>query len=203
MKNKIFLIDSGHGGMINGVYQTDPKIGKFHVFPNGEIAREGVTNRLIKKVVIDTLTKEGFKAVDICPTELDLPLETRCDIVNLMCREYGDQNCIFISLHSNAGGGTGFEIFTSPGQSKSDLYATIFASTFHIHFPKIMVRQDLSDGDPDKESKFYVLVNTRCPAILPEFLFFDNEADWKLLKDPVTHQAYANMILDFIKRVST
>lgn len=200
--DKIFLIDSGHGGLINGQYQTDPTIGKFFRHHNGEIAYEGEINRLIKKQVIDKLSKEGFKVIDICPTELDLSLNTRVDAANLYCNQYGNNNCLFISLHSNAGGGTGFEIFTSPGQSRSDYYASLFMDKFKDHFPGIATREDLGDGDEDKEAKFYVLVHTKCPAILPEFLFFDNIDDWLFLKQPSTHVAYANMILDFAKSIT-
>lgn len=203
MKEKIFLIDSGHGGFINGVYQTDPAKGKKFTFPNGETAYEGQINRLIKAIVMQRLAEEGFMALDVCPTELDLSLDARCDIVNRFCLEFGSDKCLLLSLHSNAGGGNGFEIFTAPGQSKSDLYATIYFATFKQHFPNIKLRADNSDGDPDKESKFYILIHTRCPAILPEFLFYDRWEDWQILKNPQTHKLYAEMIVDFAKRVTT
>lgn len=38
-------------------------------------------------------------------------------------------------------------------------------------------RKDTSDGDPDKEANFYVLVRTKCAAVLTENLFMDNKAD--------------------------
>lgn len=202
MKDIVFLLDSGHGGMINGVYQTDPKIGKYFRFPDGEIAYEGVVNRQIKKLVLEKMTSKGIRAVDVCPSELDLSLDARCDYVNLLCREYGNTNCLLISLHSNAGQGTGFEIWTSPGQNKSDEYATKFFNLFATYFPTMALRQDKSDGDPDKESRFYILVNTKCPAILTEFLFYDNRKDWEVLKDPATHIRYANMICDFALNIN-
>ena len=45
----------------------------------------------------------------------------------------------------------------------------------------------MSDGDIDKESQFYVLRKTVCPAVLIENLFFDNRADFELLRS-VTFQ---------------
>lgn len=203
MKDLTFLIGSGHGGMLRGVYQTDPKIGKFYRFPDGQTSYEGVINRLIKKQVMEYLTQGGFRAVDVCPTEADLSLYTRCAIINSLCNEFGAHKCLLIDLHSNAGGGRGFEIFTTIGKTQSDVYATIFASIFRKFFPGIPVREDQSDGDPDKESKFYMLVNSSCPAILTEFLFFDNAEDWFLLKNPATHKLYAQMILNFVKQVTT
>ena len=35
------------------------------------------------------------------------------------------------------------------------------------------MRKDTSDGDPDKEANFYVLVHTSMPAILSENFFYD------------------------------
>lgn len=203
MKNITFLIDSGHGGFIGGKYMTDPKIGKFHTFPSGETAYEGLINRLIKKQIIERLTKAGFRAIDICPTEIDLSMTTRCKIINAICAELGFLNCILICQHSNAGKGTGFEVWTSPGQTLSDQYASIFAATFTKYFPGIAVREDRSDGDGDKEAKFTMMTDSDCPSILPEFLFFDNEQDWMILKQPVTHATYGDMVVDFAKKITT
>ena len=46
------------------------------------------------------------------------------------------------------------------------------------------LRYDLSDKDKDKESNFKVIRETNCPAVLIECGFFDNEKDFKNLKDP-------------------
>ena len=195
---KVFLLDLGHGGIIDGVYQTYPK--KMYSFESGEVAYEGVLNREIGKRVIHKLDAYGFKCINICPTEVDVPLGVRADVVNRYCEEYGTDECLLISLHSNSGKGTGFEIWTSPGQTKSDRYAELFYDTFKSMFPDVRLRSDTSDGDHDKESAFYILQETNCPAILPEFLFFDNWQDFQLLKSPVFQNRYADMILEFVKR---
>lgn len=200
MKNTVFLLDSGHGGMIDGLYQTDPYIGKYHRFSNGEVAYEGVINRLIKKKVMDLLTTAGIRSVDICPSELDLSLKLRVQYANLLVHDYRD--CVLISLHSNAGGGRGFEIYTTPGRTKSDEYAIVFAREFSNAFPEIPVRADYADGDVDKENQFYILRHVACPAILPEFLFYDNLQDWNLLKNPDIQRRYAEMILKFVQAVT-
>lgn len=194
---KTILLDSGHGGMINGVYQTAPA--KMFVHKDGTTAYEGLLNRYVKKYVMGLMDKEGVQYVDVCPTDLDVSLETRCDVINDYCDLYGKDNCLLISLHSNAGNGNGFEIWTSPGQTKSDQYATKFYNEFHLKFPKIIGRKDESDKDPDKESKFFILVNTDCPSILPEWLFFDNYQDWCYQRIPINQMAYARMIVDFCK----
>lgn len=196
---KIFLIDSGHGGMIDGQYQTAPK--KMFQHSNGEVAYEGVVNRNVKHLAFDLMREESIRFIDVCPTELDVDLDTRCNVINAYADEYGKNNCILISLHMNAGKGTGFEIWTSPGATKSDKYASMFYDEFKSTFPGIRMRKDETDGDVDKESPFYILVNSKCPAILPEWLFYDNYNDWVIQRDPGQQLKYAKMILNFAKRV--
>lgn len=195
----LILIDSGHGGMINGIYTTAPA--KMFLHNDGTTAYEGVLNRTIKKNVFSLLDTAGIGYIDVCPTNIDVPLVTRCKVINNYADAYGKDNCLLISLHSNAGGGNGFEIYTTPGQSNSDPYATSFTDIFAKHFPTIKIRKDMIDGDPDKESLFYILTHSLCPAILPEWLFFDNYTDWSYMRIPINQMAYAQMIVDFFKQI--
>jgi N-acetylmuramoyl-L-alanine amidase len=199
MAEKVFLIDMGHGGLIHDLYQTAPK--KMYRHTNGEVAYEGVINRQVGGRVIEGMTDKQLQVVNICPTELDLPLDLRVDIVNAYCKEYGNSNCLLISLHCNAGKGDGFEIWTSVGQTASDRYADEFCTHYEQAFPKSRIRTDRQDGDVDKESQFYILKNTRCPAILPEWLFFDNYDNYKIQKDPKMQQKYADAIVTFAQHV--
>jgi N-acetylmuramoyl-L-alanine amidase len=193
----IILLDSGHGGLISGVYQTAPAKMFTHK-EDGTTAYEGVINRIVKKNVITFMDALGLKYIDICPTDLDLPLPVRTNVINTYCNQYGEDNCLLISLHSNAGAGRGFEIWTSPGDDGSDPYATRFYDLYTSRFPTIAMRSDKSDQDPDKESKFWILVQSKCPAILPEWLFFDNYQDWVYMKSNTNQVAYAKMIVEFI-----
>ena len=43
------------------------------------------------------------------------------------------------------------------------------------------MRKDMADGDPDRESQFYILRHTNCPAVLTENLFQDNREDVEFL----------------------
>jgi N-acetylmuramoyl-L-alanine amidase len=148
-------------------------------------------------MLIDKLMANDIKCIDLCPTELDITLPTRVDIANAYQRLYGDT--VVISLHSNAGGGTGFEIWTSPNQTRSDSFAQVLGEQLIADFPEISFRADLGpDGDLDKESLFYILKWTHAPAILPECLFFDNYDDVKLLMDPDFRNDYVNSLVRFI-----
>jgi N-acetylmuramoyl-L-alanine amidase len=82
-----------------------------------------------------------------------------------------------VSVHSNAGGGTGFEVYTSKGTTPSDIAANYFAEEFKNTFPKNPLRADLSDGDYDKDKNFFVIRHTKMPAVLTENFFMDNEQE--------------------------
>lgn len=191
------LIDSGHGGMIDGVYQTFPD--KMFSYSKTEVFYEGVSNRIFKRKLITKLDNIGIPSIDLCPTELDIELDERVDIANIYHREFG--NCLVISLHSNGGGGTGFEIFTSVGETKSDRYAHMLGEELMRTFPEIVFRKDSVTGEIDKEEQFYILKNTKCPAILPECLFSDNYKDYQLLIDEAFQDKYVDALVNFIKKI--
>ena len=117
---------------------------------------------------------------------------------NSIHKKYG--NAVLISLHSNAGGGTGFEVWTSYGQTRSDKFAELLIDQFSVDFPDITTRIDTRDGDKDKEAAFYILKWTQCPSILPECLFYDNYQDYLKLDDPVFRTNYVKTLVQFVKR---
>lgn len=193
MKN-LWLLDSGHGGIINGKYVTAPA--KMHTHESGVVFYEGVFNRVIKNLLIEHLKNESIPYIDICPTELDLSLPLRAAIANEYYARF--PNAVLLSLHSNAGGGTGFEVWTSVGQTRSDEFAEILSKTLINEFKGAPFRKDTQDGDLDKESQFYILKNTDCPAVLPECLFFDNWSDYQLLVDPEFQMEYVAALVKFM-----
>lgn len=189
-----WLLDAGHGGLLNGRYVTAPK--KMFVHP-GFTIYEGVINRAITDRVVDLLTFEGIEFQVISDPIEDDSLAIRVRTADNAFTK--DKRCIFISIHSNAGGGSGFEIFTSKGQTKSDKIANIFCEVYKKHFPDRKFRSDALDGDDDKEEDFYVLRKTDCPAVLVENLFFDNHSEALYLMGDDGQMAIAKCIVDCIK----
>ena len=67
------------------------------------------------------------------------------------------------------------------------------------------MRTDLSDGDKDKESGFYILKHTIMPAVLTENLFMDNKKEYEFLLSPEGKEAIINLhvqgILDYISKI--
>jgi len=197
MSNYVFLLDAGHGGMIKDHYVTAPR--KMFKFPDGTIIYEGVINRLITYKLARLLDHEKIEYDIISDDVDDLSLQTRVQKADN--RYAKDKRCIFLSIHSNAGAGSGFEIFTSKGQTKSDKIAQIFCDVYKKMFPNIPFREDKKDGDADKEEEFYVLRKTDCPALLVENLFFDNRKEAGFLLSDEGQNSIANCLLESIKMV--
>lgn len=189
------LLDNGHGGLIDGQYQT---AGKRKDWGSGSIIYEGEFNRAIVNGIIQELTFANIKYVNIAPEYWDVSLETRVRRAN----KYAARSSFYLSVHSNAGGGTGSEIFTSPGNTKSDKIATIFGHEYIEEFPDRRFRADFSDGDLDKEQRFYVLVKTIMPAILTENFFMDNREEFdSVLMSRAGRDKVVNYHVNAIKRV--
>ncbi len=170
----LWLLDNGHGGVIDGLYQTEGK--RSPVWDDGSLLYEGEFNRAIVNRLIELMTRDKIRYVNIAPEAEDISLNERVKRANSY---HSQSSCIYLSVHANAGGGKGYEIYTSPGNTSSDKVATIFYEEFEKEFPDVKMRSDKSDGDVDKEANFYVLKNTRMPAVLTENFFMDNEQECK------------------------
>ena len=180
--------------------------------PDGKF-KEYKYSREVVKAVSDILQDIGYKTIiDIEDNDLGLSqsreLSLRCKIVNELVKQY--KNCIYISIHVNASGadgkwheGTGWEVFTSVGKTKSDELATCLYNAAKVNLKGAKIRTDFSDGDADKEAHLYVLKNTNCPAVLTENFFQDNKKDVDyLLSDEGFHEIvrlHVEGILNYIK----
>ena len=122
----------------------------------------------------------NFRTVN--PGEKDMTLSERVKIVNGYCKKYGTKNCLLISIHSDAftkKSAHGWSCFTSPGETKSDEFATMLYAAARKMWPSETLRKDNTDGDPDKEANFTVLTKTNCAAVLSENFFMTNEVECK------------------------
>ncbi|MFW5439785.1 MAG: N-acetylmuramoyl-L-alanine amidase [Methylophilaceae bacterium] len=165
----IILLDAGHGGVIAGNYQTAGR--RSPVWKDGSQLFEGEFNRWIVNGISERLSMRRIPYVLISPEQRDVGLKTRVNRANI----YAKKPSLYVSIHANAGGGSGFEVYTSKGTTKSDYISNFFAEEFMKTFPERRLRADLGDGDLDKDRNFYVLKNTKIPAVLTENFFMDNE----------------------------
>lgn len=169
---KVFLLDNGHGKETPG--KRSP------VWPDGSQLFEWSFNRDMVSRIKEKAIRSGLLVVDLVPETEDVSLEERVRRANKW-HDVTNGRAVLISVHANAGGGTGFEVYTSRGTTKADRIATVIFNGIKAAFPGMKMRADESDGDPDKEAGFYILKNTRCPAVLVENLFMDNYADCRFL----------------------
>ncbi len=182
----VILLDAGHGGLdFSAKYTTKPSLGKRIEFPDLELHDngwfyEGVGNRALAWQFASRAINEGFPVSFVMDTVKDTPLYFRTLAANKIYKNH--RNSFLISFHSNAGGGKGWEIFTSRGNTKSDILATEIYKATNSRMARVY-RTDWSDGDPDKEKNFYILKKTSCPAVLIEHGFFDNRTEVQDLVD--------------------
>lgn len=108
----------------------------------------------------------------------------------------------FISLHCNGAANAaacGFEIYTTPGQDRSDPLATAIFEVWARIFPQQRKRTDTSDGDPDKEANYLVLRECRVPAVLVEMAFISNPQEEMFLRSAENQAKMAAAIANGIE----
>lgn len=196
MRNQklIPILDNGHGKETPG--KCSPQFGG-HL----PILYEWEFNRDIVQRVANMCTNAGIRYRVLVPEDNDISLEARCERANRIYRETGGK-CFLLSIHANAGGGTGWECYTTKGETKSDRIAEILANEWRAEFgDQWKIRADYTDGDADKESQFYILQHTKCPAVLSENLFFDNYNDYQFLMTDAGRERIAKVHFETIKRL--
>jgi N-acetylmuramoyl-L-alanine amidase len=209
-KIKVVILDAGHGGVIDGVYQTkgkrSPKWDDNEEVSMVNILYEGVSTRLVREELERMLKKEGIKFFFANEGRKDTALSERVKFANSIAKKYGASNCLYISIHHDAfklNQGEGYSVFTTPGQTDSDIYAEAYMEEMAKLFPDRKPRTDDKDGDMDKEKNFYVIRETICPAILTENFFMTHEYECKeiLMKKQGRRkiaEAHFNMIKRFV-----
>lgn len=184
------LLDNGHGKETAG--KRSP------MWADGKQLKEWEFNRDVAKRVYAELKRKGIAVELIVTEETDVSLEERCRRVNEFCKKLGAKNCILVSIHANAGGGTGWEVYTSKGQTQSDKLASIMCEVAQKELKEWKVRTDYSDGDADKEENFYILKHSACGAVLTENLFMDTEKDCRFLLEERGKEVIAKIHIESI-----
>ena len=154
------MINPGHGGSDPGAC--------------GNGLREADVALNIGKLVDKYLKAVGY---DTKLFQFD-GLQTICDTAN-------DWNAdLFVSIHCNAGGGTGTETYYFQGSAKGETLAACIqrqiVNSLHVVNRGVKTKIYGSDGKP---YDIYVLKYTDMPAVLVETAFIDNANDAKLLRD--------------------
>ncbi|MDB2620185.1 N-acetylmuramoyl-L-alanine amidase [bacterium] len=180
----IVIIDPGHGGI-------DPGAVSAWGFP------ESALNMAVAKLLVQSLSDLGTKAVLTRYSDRELAPERRCAIANHIYAKRR-RSALFLSVHCNTSENlqaNGFEVWTSPGITGADRFATtIYHSVANSFQSSLAMRQCYLDGDPDKEAEYHVLIGTTMPAVLVELAFLSNREDLRRLLNPVFQKAMADAL---------
>lgn len=189
------LLDNGHGENTPGKRS-----------PDGEF-REYLYTREVAQEAQRELVKMGIECELLVREYLDVPLSERVCRVNDYCKRYGAKNVALVSIHVNAADdgsrwmdGTGIEVWTSNGKTKSDELAEFVIDAAKVHHKGRKIRTDYTDGDGDKEAQFAVLAKTKCAAVLVENFFMDNKDDLAYITSPEGKRAVVMTMVDAIVR---
>jgi N-acetylmuramoyl-L-alanine amidase len=206
------FLDAGHGGVdpkkkLPFNYTTYPSKCFQHnnsIFHGYGWFFEGVFNREVAAKIEQYLKDWGMSVINVYDPVIDVSLNKRVLKANMNAQNY--EASLFLSIHGNAAGSTtarGFEVFTSIGQTKADIYATFLFNEVKEAFPKWLFRSDKIDNDPDKEANFFVLSQTSMPAVLSENGFFTNYKDAVMMFDPAFQNTlalcHARAVVDYAK----
>ena len=178
------VLDPGHAGRNIDPGAVNPKTG----------LRESDVTLIVAKLVEKYLRAVGYE-VKLTRTEWEQAETDELSYRTNLENDWGAD--IFISLHCNSAANhiaEGYEVWTSPGDTLGDKLATCIFKQIAAEFPEMAGRTDYSDGDPDKESRFYVLIHTDAPACLVEMAFISNDEEAALLVDAIWQDRYARAI---------
>ena len=177
------VIDPGHGGPdpgaigIGGIRETD-------------VVLE------VSKIVKNLLSEKGVKVRLTRKNEVDMDLPPRVSFANNMNAD------IFVSIHANASRGkrrdiNGLETFYYRGSRGRLLAKKIQQQILRV-----------SPGSPDrgvKQGRFYVIKNTKMPAVLVEIGFLTGRLDARRLEKTAHRKriayAIAKGILEYFSKV--
>ena len=145
--------------------------------------------------LVETQLLEAGHEVKLTRTDWEQAETDDLNVRTSLSNDWGAD--LFVSIHCNSAvspNAAGYEVWTSPGDTEGDALATCIYAQIAIEFPDRTGRADYSDGDPDKESRFYVLVHTDAPACLVEMAFISNDEEAALLSDVAWQTRYARAI---------
>ena len=210
------ILDCGHGmnDTTKGKYSPLLEPSEFNlrdltVYQNR--FREGNFNRLIGQRLERMLKDAGFEVHVVSDSYKDNSLKDRVNKANQIAAKYGKDNCIYISIHSNAAG-NGIAWNNATGVS---VHCCRKSSEKSKRLAQLIYKHVLDKGYNGNRSipkdhiwynDFFVLKNTTMPAVLVENLFYDNKSDLKKLmsdehRDVILSYLY-NGILEFIDEVN-
>ncbi len=195
----VVVLDAGHGGVINGVYQTKGK--RSPVWDDGSQYFEGVGNREIYKKLRAKLTANCIEVYNPNESDIDMPLRTRTSKINDYIKNNPDKKFVGISIHSNGfskESAHGWSVYTYTKASEdSKKLSSLLAKEMKVKFPDRRLRGEKTAG-------FWMVKHTKCPFVLTENFFMTNKDECQNIlmseeqQDKIVDMHF-DAIMEFIK----
>ncbi|QVY63002.1 N-acetylmuramoyl-L-alanine amidase family protein [Cytobacillus gottheilii] len=160
-------IDPGHGGLDPGA----------------------IGNGLLEKVLTLSISKRISEILIADYDGVTVKLSRTGDQTLSLSQRTNDANAwgadLFLSVHINAGGGTGYEdfVYTTAGTKEASIQNAIHS--------EVMSRIPGVTDRGKKKANYHVLRESKMPAVLTECLFIDKAADAARLKEASFIEALA------------
>lgn len=149
----VVVVDAGHGGAEVG--------GKFT-----NILEKDINLNIALSILSYLKDYPEIKVIMTRTKDVNVELSTRVHIAEQ------EQANLFISIHNNAGGGYGFEVYHRTKHAQGSHFAKLIENELKaIGLKKRYVGSGLYAGE--KEGDYYVLGNLDIPACLVESAFID------------------------------
>ncbi len=174
---KTLVLDAGHG-------LTTP--GKQTMKGSKGVIKEWEMNNRVCNFVEEYLTPYDVKIyrTDDESGKTDVPRTTRVK----QCNQYNPH--LFISIHHNAGGGTGTEVYWHPkGTSEDKKIANLLA-------PKLADKTGMRNRGVKTEA--WDVLTCRATAILVEGGFMDTQSDYDIITSEQGQRAYAQAVVETV-----
>lgn len=168
----LIVLDPGHGGEDSGA--------------TGNGLTEKEINLTLAKLVQAELAAYQTAVLLTRDGDINVGLSARAELANKQHANF------FLSLHVNAGGGSGFESYIHP---RATAETENLRKIIHQGIARFYAGRGFADRGM-KTADFAVLRETDMPAVLLENLFIDNPRDAACLADSAFLKALAGAVAD-------
>ena len=168
MRKILVALDDGHGMETPG--KRTPPIKEL----DGRVIRENEFNREVIKILSENLKRCGIGTILVAPSDKNISLRERVRTANKFDAD------IFVSVHYNAYDGR-FDSYDPEGISVHIYPDSKGGRKLAECILKYLKEGTIQKNRGIRENNFYVLRNTRMPAILTENGFMDNKREAMLM----------------------
>lgn len=187
------ILDNAHG---------DPPLSGGKCSPDNRLLEYYWARDMVQRIA-KKLQAHGVTVHILVPETTDTSLTVRTRRVNQLCGQHGTKNCLLVSVHNNAAGSdgkwhnaTGWSGYVAPNASNNSkrLAQLLYAEA---------VKAGLKGNRCVPASKYWVgnfaiVRDTKCPAVLTENLFMDNEQECDYLLSEQGKETLAQLHVDAI-----